>query len=148
MEYSSSEDTNNSKEYSSGKTSSHSQTRRKKRKHPESRDLEEFKKSKPPNFNGEINKGEESEVWLLNLKKYFRFHDYSENLKAQIAIFNLNWKASISWEDLRNVKGVHEKDLSWKKIEKYFNKKYMSEKYFDRKTKEFYELKVETTHHR
>jgi hypothetical protein len=142
MEDSSGEDTDNSKESSSGKTSSHSQTRRKKRKHSKSHDPEEFKKAKPPTFDGEIKKGEEAEVWLLGLKKYFRVHDYSENLKAQIAIFNLNGKASIWWEDLRNVKGIHEKDLSWKQFEKYFKKKYLSEKYFDGKTKEFYELKL------
>jgi hypothetical protein len=76
------------------------------------------------------------------LKKYFRVHDYSKKLKAQIAIFNLNGKDSIWWEDLRNMKGIHEKDLSWKQFEKYFNKKYLSKKYFDGKTKEFYELKL------
>jgi len=76
------------------------------------------------------------------LKKYFRVHDYFEDLKAQISIFNLNGKASIWWEDLRNVKGVHDKDLSWKQFEKYFKKKHMSKKYFDRQTKELYELKM------
>jgi hypothetical protein len=142
MEDSFGEDTNNSKESSSGKTSSHSQTRRKKRKHSKSRDHEEFKKDKPPTFDGEIKKEEEAEVWLLGLKKYFRVHDYSENLKAWIAIFNPNGKASIWWEDRRNVKGVHEKELSWKQFEKYFKKKYISEKYFDGKTNSFYELKL------
>jgi hypothetical protein len=141
-EESSGEETDNSKGSSSRKTSSHSQRRRKKRKHSKSHDPEEFKKSKPPTFDGEIKKGEEAEVWLLGLKKYFRVHDYSENLKARITIFNLNGKASIWWEDLRNVKGIHEKDLSWKQFEKYFKKKYLSEKYFDGKTKEFYELKL------
>jgi hypothetical protein len=142
MEESSSEETDNSKESSSRKTSSHSQRRRKKKKHSKSHDPEEFKKSKPPTFDGEIKKGEEEEVWLLGLKKYFKVHDYFENLKARIAIFNLNGKASILWEDLRNVKGIHEKDLSWKQFEKYFKKKYHSIKYFDRKTKDFYELKL------
>jgi hypothetical protein len=52
------------------------------------------------------------------LKKYFKVHDY-KNLKVQIAIFYLNGKASIWWEDIMNVKGIHEKDLSWKKIDKY-----------------------------
>jgi len=46
-------------------------------------------------------------------------------LKAQTTIFNLNGKASIWWEDLRNVKGIREKELSWGKFEKYFKKKYM-----------------------
>jgi hypothetical protein len=137
-----SEDTENSKEYSSGKTSSHSHMRGKKRKHSKSHDPEEFKKAKPPTFDGDIKKGEEAKVWLLDLKKYFIVQDYSNNLKAQIAIFNLNGKASIWWEDLRNVKGIHEKDLSRKQFEKYFKKKYLSERYFDGKTNEFYELKL------
>jgi hypothetical protein len=62
-------------------------------------------------------------------------------LKARISIFNLNGKASIWWEDLRNVKRIHENDLSWKQLEEYFKKKYVLDKYFDEKTKEFYELK-------
>jgi hypothetical protein len=40
------------------------------------------------------------------------------------------------------VKRIHEKDLSWKKFEKYFKKNYMSQKYFDGKTKDLYELKM------
>jgi hypothetical protein len=104
--------------------------------------FEEFRKAKPPSFDGEIKKGEEAEAWLLGLKKYFRVHDFSENLKARVATFNLNGKASIWWEDLKNVKGVREEDLSWERFEKYFRKKYLSEKYFDEKTKEFYELKL------
>jgi hypothetical protein len=71
------------------------------------------------------------------LKKYFKFHVHYKHLKAQITIFNLNGKASIWWEDLRNVKGVHKKDLSWKQFEKYFKNKY-----FDGKTNEFYELNL------
>jgi hypothetical protein len=63
-------------------------------------------------------------------------------MKARVATFNLNGKASIWWEGLKNMKGVHEKDLSWERFEKYFLKKYLSEKYFDEKTKEFYELKL------
>ena len=63
-------------------------------------------------------------------------------MKARVATFNLNGKASIWWEDLKNVKGIHEEDLSWERFEKYFRKKYLSEKYFDEKTKEFYELKL------
>jgi hypothetical protein len=82
------------------------------------------------------------EAWLLGLKKYFRVQDFSENLKAQLSTFNLNGKASIWWEDLKNVKGIHEEGLSWERFEKYFKKKYLSEKYFDKKTKEFYELKL------
>jgi hypothetical protein len=82
---------------SSRKTSSQSHRKGRKRKHSKSCDLEEFEKAKPPSFDGEIKKGEEVEAWLLGLNKYFRVHDYSENLKARIAIFNMNGKASIWW---------------------------------------------------
>jgi hypothetical protein len=40
------------------------------------------------------------------------------------------------------VKGFHEKDFSWKQFEKYSKKQYLSEKYMDGNTKEFYELKL------
>jgi hypothetical protein len=77
MEESSSEETNKSKESSSSKTFSHSHRRRNKRKNFKIHDPEDFNKSKPPTFDGEIKRGEEAEVWLLGLKKYFRVHDYS-----------------------------------------------------------------------
>jgi hypothetical protein len=139
---SSGKEADNSEGSSSSRVGSHPHRKGKKRKRSKTHSPEEFKKAKPPSFDGEIKKGEEVEAWLLGLKKYFRVHDYSENLKARIAIFNLNGKASIWWEDLRNVKGVHEKDLSWKQFEKYFRKQYLSEKYMDGKTKEFYELRL------
>jgi len=31
----------------------------------------EFRKIRPPTFNGEVEKGEEVEAWLLGMKKYF-----------------------------------------------------------------------------
>jgi hypothetical protein len=34
----------------------------------------------------EIKKGDEEEAWILVLKKYFKVHDYSKNLKARIVI--------------------------------------------------------------
>jgi hypothetical protein len=127
---------------SSRRTSSYSQRKQKKQKTSKSHKFEEFRKAKPPSFDGEIKKGEEDEAWLLGLKKYFRVHDFSENLKARVATFNLNGKASIWWEDLKNMKGVCEEALSWKRFEKYFRQKYLSERYFDEKAKEFYELNL------
>jgi hypothetical protein len=66
---SSEEETKNFEGSSSSKDSSHSQRKGKKRKHSKSHDHEEFKKSKPPSFNGEIEKGEEAKAWLFGLKK-------------------------------------------------------------------------------
>jgi hypothetical protein len=47
-----------------------STNRKRRKKHSKSSLTEEFKKAKPPTFDGEV-KGEEAEVWLLGLKKYF-----------------------------------------------------------------------------
>ena len=46
----------------------------------------ELKKIKPPNFNGENEKGEEAEAWLSGMKKYFQIYNYSNQLKARMAI--------------------------------------------------------------
>jgi hypothetical protein len=59
-----------------------------------------------------------------------------------VVVFNLNAKDSMWWEDLKNVKGIHEEGLYWKWSERYFRKKSLSKKYFDEKTKEFYALKM------
>jgi len=53
-------------------------------------------------------------------------HDYSENVKAKIATFSLKGKADIWWEDMKNVKGIHEEDLTWHNIGSLFKKKYLS----------------------
>jgi hypothetical protein len=101
-----------SKGSSSSRTSPCSRRKQKKQKTSKSHKFEDFKKAKPASFDGEIKKGEKAEAWLLGLKKYFRVHDFSKNLEARVATFNLNGKASIWWEDLKNMKGVREEDLS------------------------------------
>ena len=63
--------------------------------------LGEFKKIKPPTFNGETEKGEEAESWLSGMKKYFQIYNYSNQLKARMAIYNLTRKADIWWQDLK-----------------------------------------------
>lgn len=51
--------------------------------------LDELKKGNPPTFNGELKKSEDVEAWLLGMKKYFKLHDYKENMKVRIFIFSL-----------------------------------------------------------
>ena len=43
-------------------------------------------------FNGEVEKGEEADAWLSRMKKYFQIYNYSNRLKAQMAIYNLTEK--------------------------------------------------------
>lgn len=44
--------------------------------------LEQFNKEKPPTFDGEVKKEEDTEAWLLAINKYFILHDYSEKMKV------------------------------------------------------------------
>lgn len=53
---------------------------------------EELKKVKPPTFDGEMKKPENAKALLLGMKKFFRLHNYSEKIKANIATFSLKWK--------------------------------------------------------
>ena len=76
------------------------------------------------------------------MKKHFKIRDYSKNEKDRIAIFNLNGKASIWWEHLSQMKGSNEKRIVGKKFENYFKQKYLSERYYDNKIKEFHELRL------
>ena len=45
----------------------------------------EFKKLRPPTFDGELE--EAIEAWLLNIKRYFHVYRYDDNLRACLAIF-------------------------------------------------------------
>jgi hypothetical protein len=96
----------------------------------------EFKKIKPSTFDGGSRTGEESEAWLLDIKKYFQIYNYSNNMKVKIAIYNLKVKANIWWQDLKLAKSLKEKHMEWLE----FKKQYLSKSYYERKTKEFYEL--------
>jgi len=70
-------------------------------------------------------------------------HNYLENTKEKISIFNLNGKDSIWWEDLKELKGLKERKLTWKQLKKYFKKAYLStKKYYDGNIKEFHEHKL------
>ena len=69
------------------------------RRHYQNHSRHEFKKARPPTFNGEVNTGQEAEAWLLRMRKYFQVQDYSGNMKARVAIFNFTGRASMWWEN-------------------------------------------------
>ena len=104
---------------SSGDSISYSHKGNRKRHHRDcSRD--EFKKAKPPTFDGEVKTRQEAEAWILGIKKYFQVQDYSENMKARVSIFNLNGRESIWWEHFKQVRRISERRLKWKRFQKYF----------------------------
>ena len=128
-------------EESSGDTTSSSR-KRKIRRHHRDHSWDEFKKAKYPTFDNEVNTGQEAKARLLGIKKYFQVQDYSENSKARVAIFNLNGRASIWWEHLRQVKRISERTLKWKLFKNYFKQKYLSDRYYYDNIKEFHEMKL------
>ena len=122
--------------------SSSSSHRSKRKKHYKNNSYGEFKKENPPTFDGEVKYDQEAEACFLGMKKYFQVQDYSGNMKARVSIFNLNERASIWWEHLRQVKRINERKIVWKQFKKYFKQKYLSDRYYDDKIKEFHELKL------
>jgi hypothetical protein len=68
-------------------------------------------------------------------------HSYSKNTKENIDIFNLNGGPSIWWVELKEVKGLNERNLTWKQFKKYFRKACLLEKYYESKI-EFHEHKL------
>ena len=61
-------------------------------------------------------------------------------MNTMVVIFNLNGITSIWWEHLRKVKKINERNIVWKQFKKYFKRKYLSDRYYDDKNKEFHEL--------
>jgi len=117
--------------------------KRKKKKYKPYEEISgEFKKIKPPVFNGEIENGEESKAWLSRMKKYFQIYNYSDRLKTRMAIYNLTGKAHIWWKDVKRVMNIKEIFITWTTFKKYIKRKFMSEQYFEEKEKELYDLKL------
>ena len=94
--------------------SSSSSYRNERKRHYQNHSCDEFKKARPHIFNGEIKNGQEVESWILGMRKYFQVQDYSGNMKARVAIFNLTGRASIWWEHFRKVKKTNERKMVWK----------------------------------
>jgi len=57
-------------------------------------------------------------------------------MKARIVTFSFKGKEDIWWEDVKNVIGIQEEDLTWSEFERFFMKKYLSERYYDDRGKE------------
>jgi hypothetical protein len=63
-------------------------------------------------------------------------------MKVRMAIYNLKGKESVWWQDLMLGKSLKEKWMDWSDFKKYFKKKYLFERYYERKTKECYEIRL------
>ena len=99
-------------------------------------------KIKPPTFDGEKKKDEYAKTWFLGMRKYFQFHNYSSHAEGRIAIYQLKGKESMWWNHLVQVQYVKEKGVTWREFKRYFEKKYLTKRYYDKKMKDFFELKL------
>ena len=69
------------------------------------------------------------------MKNYFQIYNYSDELKAKMAIYNLIGKEYIWWQDIKKVKGIKERYVTWETFKKLFKRKYLSKKYYEEKVK-------------
>jgi hypothetical protein len=124
-----------------GKISSRSSVKRYKRSGVD--ELQgEMNKIKPPTFNGEHKKDEDAETWLLSMRKYFQLHNYSSHAEGRIAIYQLKGNASMWRDQLVQVQHIKEKSVTWREFKKYFEKKYLTKRYYNKKMKVFFELNL------
>eukprot|EP00253_Pinus_taeda_P014588 PITA_14588 len=100
----------------------------------------EFRKIKPPHFDGE--QEEAAEAWIINMNKYFQLYEYDNNLKARLAIFQLQGKATLWWEEVKIVKGVTEQNITWDNFQRFFKERYLTERFYDEKAREFHDLRL------
>jgi hypothetical protein len=117
------------------------------RKHKRSGEDElqgKMNKIKPPTFDGEHKKDEDAETWLLGMRNYFQLYNYSSHAEGKIVIYQLKAKASMWWDHLVQVKHINEKNVTWREFKKYFEKKNLTKRYYDKKMKQFFELKLGT----
>jgi hypothetical protein len=57
-------------------------------------------------------------------------------------MYQLKGKESMWWDQLVRVQHIREKDITWKEFKRYFKKKYLTKRYYDRKMKELFEHKL------
>eukprot|EP00253_Pinus_taeda_P021744 PITA_21744 len=68
--------------------------------------------------------------------------DNDHNLKARLVIFQLQGKTTLWWEEVKIVKGVTEQTISWDNFQKYFKERYLTERFYDEKAREFHDLRL------
>jgi hypothetical protein len=102
----------------------------------------EINKITPPTFDGENKKDEDVETWLLGMRKYFQLHNYSSHAEGRIYIYQFKGKASMWWDQPVKMHHIREKNVTWKEFKKHFEKKYLTKRYYDKKMKELFEIKL------
>jgi hypothetical protein len=72
-------------------------------------------------------------------------HNYSSQEEGRISIYHLKGKASMWWDQFVQVQQVDERNVTWREFKRYFQKKYLTKRYYDRKMKDLFELNLGST---
>lgn len=67
------------------------------------------------------------------MNTYFHIYEYDNNLKAWFTIYQLQGKATLSWEDVKIVQGINENKAISKNFEGHFKDKYLKDLFYDKK---------------
>lgn len=76
------------------------------------------------------------------MNKYFQIYEYDENLRARRAIYQLQGKATLWWEEIKTIKEINEQEVTWEHFQKNFKDRYLTERFYDDKAKDFNDLKL------
>ena len=87
-----------------------------------------FQKIRSLTYEGEVNTKENAKEWLLGMSKYFQVHNYSSEMKARLAIYNLNGKIARWWRDLKHTNKDELREICWDTFLNILQEKYMLEK--------------------
>jgi hypothetical protein len=93
----------------------------------------ELRKLKPPSFDGEREREDDVEAWFLGIRRYFQLHSYSSNLEVRTSTYHLHGKDAMWWDKLKQIEKINENMITWKYFKKYFQKEYLSEKFYENK---------------
>jgi hypothetical protein len=69
-------------------------------------------------------------------------HDYPSRVEDIIATYHSQGKTYTWWDQLNQVKHLDEKRISWRQFKGYFQERYLSGHYYERKMKELFEPKL------
>lgn len=101
----------------------------------------EFKKIKPPAFDGE--QEEVIEACLINMNKCIYIYEYDHKLKAQLEIYQLQGKSTLWWEEVKTIQKIDEHEATLEYFQRHFKDTYLTEQFYDEKEKEFHDPRFE-----
>ena len=59
-------------------------------------------------------------------------------------MYHLKGKETMLWDQYVQVQHIDEKKVTWRDFKRYFQKKYLTKRYYEKKMKKLFELKIES----